>query len=141
MRATTSEGVVDSPSWLDCPLEEVRAACDNSDKVPSCRPNARHEYVEASGSFAPVVCRAASRKKVKYGFVPLMRNGAILPQLWHDAPFHLLPWYHSQRLMLPYMKPSCFYIDKQASIVGELPARPQSLPGVRLCSASGKLRR
>src|SRR6476646_10941575 len=65
LRATTSEGVVDSPSWLDWPLEEVRAACDNSDKVPSCRPNVRHEHVEASGSFAPVVCRAPDRKKIK----------------------------------------------------------------------------
>jgi hypothetical protein len=33
------------------------------------------------------------------------------------------------------------YINKQASIVYERPARPQSLPGVRLGSASGKLRR
>ena len=70
-----------------------------------------------------------------------MRNSAVLPQLWHDASFHLLPWYHSHRLMLHYMKLSCFYIDKQASIVGELPTRPQTLPGVHLCSASGKLRR
>jgi hypothetical protein len=141
LRATTSEGVVDSPSWLDCPLEEVRAACDNSDKVPSCRPNARHEHVEVSGRFAPIVCRAAGRKKVKDGFVPLMRNGAVLPQLWHDASFHLLPGDHRHRLMLHYGKRSCFHIDKQAAIVGERPARPHSLPGVRLGSASGKLRR
>jgi hypothetical protein len=70
-----------------------------------------------------------------------MRNRAVLPQLWHDASFHLLPWYHRHRLMRHYMKLSCFYIDKQAAIVGELPARPQSLPGVRLCNTLGKLRR
>ena len=39
------------------------------------------------------------------------------------------------------MKLSCFYSDKQAAIVGALPARPHSLPGVRLGSALGKLRR
>ncbi len=43
--------------------------------------------------------------------------------------------------MLLYMKLSCFHIDKQASIMGERPARLQGLPGVRLCSTSGKLRR
>jgi hypothetical protein len=70
-----------------------------------------------------------------------MRNSAVLPQLWHDAPFHLSPWDHCHRLMLSYVKLSCFYFDKRASIVHELPARPQRLPGVRLCSTSGKLRR
>jgi hypothetical protein len=39
------------------------------------------------------------------------------------------------------MKLVCFYIDKQASIVHERSTSPQRLPGARLCSASGKLRR
>jgi len=70
-----------------------------------------------------------------------MRNSAVLPQLWHNAPFHLSPWDPCHRLLLRYMKLGCVYINKQASIVRERPARPQGLSGVRLCSASGKLRR
>jgi hypothetical protein len=70
-----------------------------------------------------------------------MRNSAVLPELWHDAPSHLLPWDHTHRLMLPYMKRGGFHINKQAAIVGERPARPRGLPGVRLCNTSGKLRR